>query len=61
MPMTAGSDVAGVVDLVGQGVDSFQPGDEVFGKASAGQGGYAEYTVVNSAQIAQKPREYWIY
>jgi NADPH:quinone reductase and related Zn-dependent oxidoreductases len=54
--MTVGSDVAGVVNAVGPGVDSFQPEDEVFGKASAGQGGYAEYTVVNSAQIAQKPK-----
>ncbi len=56
LPMTVGSDVAGVVDLVGQGVDSFQPEDEVFGKASVGQGGYAEYTVVNSTQIAKKPK-----
>lgn len=56
LPMTVGSDVAGVVDVVGQGVKSFQPGDEVFGKASPGEGGYAEYTVVNSAQIAQKPK-----
>lgn len=56
LPMTMGSDVAGVVDAIGQGVDSFQPEDEVFGKASAGQGGYAEYTVVNSTQIAQKPK-----
>lgn len=55
MPMTVGSDVAGVVDAVGQGVDSFQPEDKVFGKASAGQGGYAEYTVVSSEQVAQKP------
>lgn len=56
LPMIMGSDVAGIVDLVGQGVDSFQPEDEVFGKASAGQGGYTEYTVVNSTQIAQKPK-----
>jgi NADPH:quinone reductase-like Zn-dependent oxidoreductase len=55
LPMTVGSDVAGVVDAVGQGVDSFQPEDKVFGKASAGQGGYAEYTVVSSEQVAQKP------
>lgn len=53
--MTVGSDVAGIVDVVGQGVDSFRPEDEVFGKASAGQGGYAEYTVVSSTQIALKP------
>lgn len=56
LPMIMGSDVAGIVDLVGQGVDYFQPEDEVFGKASAGQGGYTEYTVVNSTQIAQKPK-----
>jgi NADPH:quinone reductase-like Zn-dependent oxidoreductase len=56
LPMTAGSDVAGIVDVVGQAETSFQPGDEVFGKASAGQGGYAEYTVVNSTQVAQKPK-----
>nr|WP_292372064.1 NADP-dependent oxidoreductase [Methanosarcina sp. UBA411] len=55
LPMTVGSDVAGIVDVVGQGVDSFRPEDEVFGKASAGQGGYAEYTVVSSTQIALKP------
>ncbi|HET8686366.1 MAG TPA: NADP-dependent oxidoreductase [Methanosarcina sp.] len=56
LPMTVGSDVAGIVDVVGQAETSFQPGDEVFGKASAGQGGYAEYTVVNSTQVAQKPK-----
>lgn len=56
LPMTVGSDVAGVVDMIGEGVDSFNPEDEVFGKASTGQGGYAEYTVVNSTQIAQKPK-----
>lgn len=56
LPMTMGSDIAGVVDVAGQGVESFQPEDEVFGKASPGQGGYAEYTVVNSSQIAQKPK-----
>ncbi|AKB82348.1 Bifunctional protein: zinc-containing alcohol dehydrogenase [Methanosarcina barkeri 3] len=56
LPMTMGSDIAGVVDVAGQGVESFQPEDEVFGKASPGEGGYAEYTVVNSSQIAQKPK-----
>ncbi len=56
LPITMGSDIAGVVDVAGQGVESFQPEDEVFGKASPGQGGYAEYTVVNSSQIAQKPK-----
>jgi NADPH:quinone reductase-like Zn-dependent oxidoreductase len=55
LPMTMGLDVAGVVD-VGQGEAIFQPGEEVFAKVSMGQGGYAEYTVVNSMQVAKKPR-----
>lgn len=55
LPMTMGLDVAGVVD-VGQGGVLFQPGEEVFAKVSIGQGGYAEYTVVNSTQVAKKPR-----
>jgi NADPH:quinone reductase-like Zn-dependent oxidoreductase len=55
LPMTMGLDVAGIVD-VGQGGVIFQPGEEVFAKVSIGQGGYAEYTVVNSAQVAKKPK-----
>ena len=56
LPMTIGLDVAGVVDAPGQGEVSFQPGEEVFAKVSIGQGGYAEYTVVNSTQAARKPK-----
>jgi NADPH:quinone reductase-like Zn-dependent oxidoreductase len=55
LPMTMGLDVAGIVD-VGQGGVLFQPGDEVFAKVSIGQGGYAEYTVVNPTQVAKKPK-----
>ncbi|WP_269850083.1 NADP-dependent oxidoreductase [Methanosarcina horonobensis] len=55
LPMTMGLDVAGVVD-VGQGGVLFQPGEEVFAKVSIGQGGYAEYTVANSTQVAKKPK-----
>jgi len=55
-PMTMGLDIAGVVDAQGQEAASFQPGEEVFAKVSIGQGGYAEYTVVNSAQVARKPK-----
>ncbi|MGB9940541.1 NADP-dependent oxidoreductase [Methanosarcina sp.] len=56
LPTIMGLDVAGLVDAVGQGETSFQRGDQVFAKVSIGQGGYAEYTVVNPAQVAQKPR-----
>lgn len=55
LPMIMGLDVAGIVEM-GQGGALFQPGDEVFAKVSIGQGGYAEYTVVNSTQVAKKPK-----
>lgn len=55
LPLTMGVDVAGIVD-VGQGGVLFRPGEEVFAKVSIGQGGYADYTVVNSTQVAKKPK-----
>ena len=56
LPMIMGLDVAGLVDALGQGGVFFQPEEEVFAKVSIGEGGYAEYTVVNSTQAARKPR-----
>ena len=54
--MIMGLDVAGTVDMVGQGDVLFQPGDEVFAKVSIGKGGYAEYTVARSTEVARKPK-----
>jgi NADPH:quinone reductase-like Zn-dependent oxidoreductase len=56
LPMIPGLDVAGTVDSVGQGEVTFQPGDEVFAKVSIGKGGYAEYTVARSTEMARKPK-----
>ena len=56
LPAIMGMDVAGLVETLGQGETSFKVGDEVFAKVSIGQGGYAEYTVVSSTQMAHKPR-----
>lgn len=56
LPMIMGMDVAGVVDVLGAGVNAFQPGDRVFAKVPLGPGGYAEYTVTNASQAALKPR-----
>jgi NADPH:quinone reductase-like Zn-dependent oxidoreductase len=56
LPMIMGLDVAGTVDIVGQGEASFQPGDEVFAKVAIGQGGYAEYTVAHTTEVARKPK-----
>src|SRR3712207_1300543 len=47
-----GSDVAGVVEAVGEDVSRFQPGDEVFG---IGEGSFAEYARARADKLAPKP------
>jgi NADPH:quinone reductase-like Zn-dependent oxidoreductase len=47
-----GSDVAGVVEAIGEKVTRFKPGDEVFG---IGIGSYAEYTRALESKLAPKP------
>ncbi len=47
-----GSDLAGVVEAVGNEVTRFQPGDEVFG---IGKGAYAEYARARESKLAPKP------
>ena len=51
-----GVDVAGEVEAVGQNVDRFEPGDEVYGDLSACRfGGFAEFVCVNEDALALKP------
>jgi NADPH:quinone reductase-like Zn-dependent oxidoreductase len=50
-----GSDVAGVVEAVGQGVTGLAAGDEVFGSTRARAGAFAQYVVAPAAQVARKP------
>ena len=52
---TLGSDIAGVVEAVGEGVTRFQPGDEVYGDNLALMGGFAEYALVSESSMTQKP------
>jgi len=52
-----GSDIAGVVDLVGSGVTRFRLGDEVYGDNLQLRGGFAEYAVAAEAALAHKPPE----
>jgi NADPH:quinone reductase-like Zn-dependent oxidoreductase len=47
-----GSDVAGVVEAIGENVTRFQPGDEVFG---IGKGSYAGYVCAREDKLAPKP------
>ncbi|NNN29734.1 NADP-dependent oxidoreductase [Streptomyces sp. S3(2020)] len=52
-PAVLGSEVSGVVEAVGEGVDGFAAGDEVFGNTLTG--GYAEYTLLPVRLAAHKP------
>ena len=54
---TLGSDIAGWVDVVGDGVSRFRPGDEVYGDNLALKGGFAEYAVVPESALTRKPAE----
>src|ERR671913_1475605 len=57
LPLTLGSDVAGVVEHVGPGVSHFSAGDAVFGATNEQfTGGYAEYAVAVATKLAKMPR-----
>lgn len=57
LPLTLGSDIAGTVETVGEGVRGFAPGDAVFGVTNAQfTGAYAEFAVAEVDMIARKPR-----
>jgi NADPH:quinone reductase-like Zn-dependent oxidoreductase len=50
-----GSDLAGVVQAVGQHVTDLAPGDEVFGSTGARAGAFAQYAAASAAQLVKKP------
>ena len=53
-----GSDMAGIVERVGEEVTQFAVGDEVFGGlSSAGWGAFAEYASCREEHITRKPSE----
>jgi NADPH:quinone reductase-like Zn-dependent oxidoreductase len=53
-PAILGFDVAGIVEAVGPGVQSFAPGDSVFGQATQA---YASLCVVKAADLARIPNQ----
>ena len=57
-PLTPGFDYAGTVAAVGDEVDGFAVGDEVFGavgKTYAGEGSFAQFATVNAGIAARLP------
>ena len=52
---TLGSDIAGRVEAVGDGITAFKPGDDVYGDNLGLKGGFAEYAVAPASALAVKP------
>jgi NADPH:quinone reductase-like Zn-dependent oxidoreductase len=58
LPAILGIDMAGVVEAVGEGVQGFAPGDEVWGMTGGVggvQGSLAQYAAVDALLLAHKP------
>jgi NADPH:quinone reductase-like Zn-dependent oxidoreductase len=56
LPIVLGCEIAGTIEEVGSEVRDFHVGDPVYGYVSLQRnGGYAEYTVAKSEEIAPKP------
>ena len=60
LPITLGGDIAGIVVVVGPGVEAVAVGDKVFGQASVlngGSGAYAEFATAPVGHIAPMPAD----
>src|SRR5260221_11735729 len=53
LPWVPGHEFSGVVEQIGSDVESYAPGDPVFGTSE--MGGYAEYLAVKPANITRNP------
>lgn len=55
-PSTAGQDLAGVIEAVGDGVTDLHVGDAVYAMLGTGRtGAYAEYALLDRTAVARKP------
>src|SRR5262245_16766106 len=54
LPAVFGTEIAGTVEEIGEGVEGFAVGDEVFGRLPL-SGGYAEFALISAQSAALKP------
>lgn len=55
LPIPLGSEIAGIIEKLGDGISGFKPGDAVYGKIRAG--GFAEYAIAREEDVAHKPQQ----
>ncbi len=55
LPSILGNDFSGVVQTVGEGLEHFRAGQEVFGSTADRSGSYAEYAIAPANYVARKP------
>jgi NADPH:quinone reductase-like Zn-dependent oxidoreductase len=56
LPLILGSDLAGVIEEIGTGVEGFEKGDTVYGSTNSDFcGAYAEYAIASAGMLARKP------
>ncbi|HMC26030.1 MAG TPA: NADP-dependent oxidoreductase [Candidatus Udaeobacter sp.] len=56
-PLILGCEVAGTVETVGDNVEDFSPGHDVYGYLGAYSGGYAEYVAAPASEFVRKPKQ----
>ncbi len=54
-PLTLGRDVSGTVESLGPGVGGISQGDQVYAFLGSHSGGYAEYAIARTSELARKP------
>ena len=55
LPFMLGSDIAGTIEALGEGVEGWQVGTPVYGMKGLHGGGYAEYTTILPSDVSKKP------
>jgi NADPH:quinone reductase-like Zn-dependent oxidoreductase len=56
LPYSPGRDIAGIVEDSGGLVDDWKQGDAVYAMLGIDRGGYAEFAIVTSQEVAPKPK-----
>lgn len=57
VPHPLGTEVAGTVTALGDGVEDFAIGDDVLGPVAPGYGGFAQDTILDASSAVAKPEE----